>query len=157
VLMHAGAEGSDKTHTPSGNEVAFGEDRGSARAFAHAVIDGGADLVLGSGPHVLRGVELHDDRLIAYSLGNFAGHTNFGMGGVLSQSGILHVKLGPTGRALSGKLHSVALVGPGWPKLDRTHAAARLVRTLSQQDFGPTRVRMDDEGRFGQARRDAAE
>ena len=36
------------------------------------MVDAGADLVVGHGPHVLRGIELYKDRLIAYSLGNFA-------------------------------------------------------------------------------------
>ena len=80
VLMHAGAEGADQTHTPTGDEVAYGEDRGRTRDFAHAVVDAGADLVLGSGPHVVRGIERYHDRLIAYSLGNFAGWHNFSRG-----------------------------------------------------------------------------
>ncbi len=50
VAIHAGAEGADKDHVPHGHEHAFGEDRGNARAFAHAAIDAGADLVVGSGP-----------------------------------------------------------------------------------------------------------
>ena len=83
VLMHVGAEGSDKTHTPHGSEFAFGENRGDPRAFAHAVVDAGADLVLGSGPHVIRGIERYRTRLIAYSLGNFGGWGNFGTGGHL--------------------------------------------------------------------------
>jgi poly-gamma-glutamate capsule biosynthesis protein CapA/YwtB (metallophosphatase superfamily) len=41
------------------------------RETAHAVIDWGADLVLGHHPHSLQGLELYKGRLIAYSLGNF--------------------------------------------------------------------------------------
>ncbi len=41
------------------------------RAEAHAAIDAGAALVLGSHPHVLQGVERYNGGLIAYSLGNF--------------------------------------------------------------------------------------
>jgi len=40
--------------------------------FAHLAIDSGADLVLGHHPHVLQGLEIYRNRLIAYSLGNFA-------------------------------------------------------------------------------------
>ncbi|MFQ5640399.1 MAG: CapA family protein [bacterium] len=40
--------------------------------YAHLAIDSGADLVLGHHPHVLQGLELYKNRLIAYSLGNFA-------------------------------------------------------------------------------------
>ena len=50
VLMHAGAEGADKTHTPKGAEKAYGEFRGDPRAFSHAMIDAGASMVLGLGP-----------------------------------------------------------------------------------------------------------
>jgi poly-gamma-glutamate synthesis protein (capsule biosynthesis protein) len=35
------------------------------------VIDAGADMVVGHGPHVLQGIELHDGKPILYSLGNF--------------------------------------------------------------------------------------
>jgi poly-gamma-glutamate synthesis protein (capsule biosynthesis protein) len=40
-------------------------------AFAHAMIDAGADLIVGSGPHVLRGIEIYKGRPIFYSLGDF--------------------------------------------------------------------------------------
>ncbi|MEV0183537.1 CapA family protein [Streptomyces sp. NPDC050625] len=40
------------------------------RAFAHQVIDEGADVVVGHGPHFLRGVELYRNRPVFYSLGN---------------------------------------------------------------------------------------
>jgi hypothetical protein len=39
-------------------------------ALAHAFIDAGADLVIGSHPHVVEGVETYKGRLIFYSLGN---------------------------------------------------------------------------------------
>jgi len=42
--------------------------------FAHACIDAGADLFVGAGPHVLRGIELYKGRPIFYSLGNFIFH-----------------------------------------------------------------------------------
>ena len=68
VYMHAGAEGADKVHVPTGEEYYVGEDRGNARAFAHMAVNNGADLVIASGPHVLRGMEFYRHRLIAYSL-----------------------------------------------------------------------------------------
>ena len=89
VAMHAGAEGSGAMHVPHGTETFLGENRGDSRRFSHAVIDAGADLVVGSGPHVIRGLERYHGRLIAYSLGNFAGYKNFGTGGTLSLSAIL--------------------------------------------------------------------
>jgi hypothetical protein len=138
VLMHAGAEGADKLHTPTGAETAFGENRGDPRAFSHAVVDAGADLVLGSGPHVIRGIERYKDRLIAYSLGNFAGWDNFGLSGNLRLSGLLTVKIDAKGRVKGGRWLSLRLTGPGVPVVDPTHASARLVRQLSAADFGKT-------------------
>jgi poly-gamma-glutamate capsule biosynthesis protein CapA/YwtB (metallophosphatase superfamily) len=41
------------------------------RRLAHQAIDAGADLVLGHHPHVIQGLELYHDKLIAYSLGDF--------------------------------------------------------------------------------------
>jgi poly-gamma-glutamate synthesis protein (capsule biosynthesis protein) len=41
------------------------------KEYAHLAIDLGADLVLGHHPHVLQGLEIYKNRLIAYSLGNF--------------------------------------------------------------------------------------
>ena len=35
------------------------------------MIEAGADVVTGHGPHVLRGIEIHRDKPILYSLGNF--------------------------------------------------------------------------------------
>jgi len=135
VLMHAGAEGSDQTTTPYGVEFSYGEDRGDTRAFARIAVEAGADLVLGSGPHVIRGIERYRGRLIAYSLGNFAGYQNFGMGGNLSLSGLLQVTLASDGRLLGGRWHSLRLEGPGLPVLDTTHQSARLVDQLSRDDF----------------------
>lgn len=39
--------------------------------IAHALLDGGVDMLIGHHPHVLQGVEYYQGGLIAYSLGNF--------------------------------------------------------------------------------------
>lgn len=41
------------------------------RQLAHTAIDSGADLVLGHHPHVIQGLEIYKNKLIAYSLGDF--------------------------------------------------------------------------------------
>src|SRR5207244_1148601 len=115
VLMHAGAEGTGATHVPVGREVAFGEDRGDTRAFAHAAIDAGADLVLGSGPHVLRGIERYRGHLIAYSLGDFAASGVLPTSGVMGVTGLFEVDLSPRGFPLEGRLTSLTLQAPGIP------------------------------------------
>ena len=147
VLMHAGAEGADKATTPQGAERAYGESRGDSRAFSHAVIDAGADLVLGSGPHVVRGMEEYEGRLIAYSLGNFAGWNNFNTSGRLRLSGLLTVRLAEDGRVLDGRWRSLKITGPGVPKPDPKNASAKLVRRLSEKDF-ETPVGLEEDGSF---------
>ena len=147
VLMHVGAEGQDKYRTPTGNEYAFGENRGNPRAFAHGVVDAGADLVFGSGPHVIRGIERYKDRLIAYSLGNFAGWDNFGLSGNLGLSGLLTVKIDGGGRVRGGRWLSLRLADPGYPVVDSSHTSARFADRLSAQDFAKTWP-MDGSGRI---------
>ena len=136
VYMHAGAEGSDAGHVTGREEWYLGEDRGNAEAFAHAAIDAGADLVVGSGPHVLRGMEYYRGHLIAYSLGDFAGYRNFATTGDLGLSGVLRVTLGKDGRLVSAGFTSLRLNADGRPSVDPSHAAATFVNQLSQADFG---------------------
>jgi len=146
AAIHAGAEGSDATHVPRGTEYYLGENRGNSRAFARAVIDAGADLVVGSGPHVVRGVQWHHGRLIAYSTGNFAGYHNFGLGGVLSLSAIFRVTLLPDGSFVKGRWVSVLLTGPGLPELDGGKSSLHLVSQLSRDDFGRAGARFASDG-----------
>jgi hypothetical protein len=145
VFIHAGAEGAGETHTPQGTEFAFGENRGAARRFAHTAVRAGADAVLGSGPHVLRGMECYRRRVIAYSLGNFVGYRTLSTGGVLSLSGVLRVRLDPSGELLGGRLFRVRLAPPGVPQPGG--GSIGLVRHLSKSDFGARACRL---GRHGE-------
>ncbi|MGV7119224.1 CapA family protein [Sphingopyxis sp. 550A] len=43
-----------------------------APGLAHQIIDAGADVYMGHGPHQLRGIEIYKGKPIFYSLGNFA-------------------------------------------------------------------------------------
>ena len=146
VTMHAGAEGRDRQHVRPGIEHFLGENRGDSLRFAHAVVDAGADLVVGSGPHVLRGMEWYKSRLIAYSLGNFAGYDVFSLGGALSTSAILRVTLDGAGRFEAGRLVPTHMVGAGVPALDESEAAHGVVRTLSREDFGSRGVKVSPDG-----------
>jgi capsule synthesis protein PGA_cap len=144
--IHSGAEGTSALHVTGAEELYLGEDRGNPEAFAHMAVDAGADLVLGSGPHVLRGMEVYRGRLIAYSLGNFAGYHNFSLEGVLGESAVLHVTLAADGRFRSGRIVSARLVGAGQPVPDPSGAAARLVGQLSRADLGARGVRIGPGG-----------
>ena len=146
VTMHAGAEGSDRQHVRRGTELFLGENRGNVVRFSHAVVDAGADLVVGHGPHVLRGMEWYKHRLIAYSLGNFAGYKVFSLGGPLSTSGILRVILRGDGTFETGRLVATRLAGEGVPALDPSEAAHGVVRGLSRSDLGRRAVKVSSEG-----------
>lgn len=135
VTFHGGAEGRDARNVPVGTETYLGEDRGDLRAFARAVVDAGADLVIGHGPHVLRGMEVYEGRLIAYSLGNFVAYGGaFNLSGTLSESMILRATLGRDGTFLGGDIVPVALDADGVPRPGGDAIAS--VRELSQEDFG---------------------
>ncbi|MCD8300744.1 MAG: CapA family protein [Clostridiales bacterium] len=41
------------------------------QSAAHALVDAGADLILGCHPHVLQGMEVYNGKVILYSMGNF--------------------------------------------------------------------------------------
>jgi poly-gamma-glutamate capsule biosynthesis protein CapA/YwtB (metallophosphatase superfamily) len=148
VAIHAGAEGSDAQHVTGAEEESLGEDRGNPEEVAHRTIDAGADLILGSGPHVLRGIETNRHRLIAYSHGNFSGFHNFTLEGALGESAVLHVTLGADGSFRGGRLASLRLVEAGQPVPDPEGAAAATVATLSAEDFGPSAVRIGEHGRL---------
>jgi hypothetical protein len=144
VYMHAGAEGTDAQHVTGHEEHYLGEDRGNPRRFAHLAIRSGADLVIASGPHVLRGMEFYRGHLIAYSLGNFANFHNFGGGGVLSDSGVLHVTLTASGGLHFAQLRSVSLDGEGQARPGGDSVA--VVRRLSKADFGKHAARLGHNG-----------
>jgi hypothetical protein len=146
VYMHAGAEGSGAAHVTGQEETYLGEDRGNAKAFAHAAIDAGANLVIASGPHVLRGMEFYKGDLIAYSLANFAGYHNFSISGDLSLSGVLRVTLDGSGKWQSGQFVSTLLDGDGHPTVDPKGAAAHFVAGVSTTDFGPAAAKFAADG-----------
>ncbi len=148
VLAHAGGEGSAQTRVPLGREIAMGEDRGDTRAFAHAAVDAGADLVLGSGPHVLRGIEHYRGKLIAYSLGNFAGWHNFSTAGATSLSGLLTVRLSRDGYLRGGRFAGLRLSADGVPSNDTTGEAVALVNALGGEDFAGRALRLLPNGSF---------
>jgi poly-gamma-glutamate capsule biosynthesis protein CapA/YwtB (metallophosphatase superfamily) len=148
VAIHAGAEGFAAQHVTGAEEHYLGEDRGNPRKFARMAVRSGADLVLGSGPHVLRGMEIYRDRLIAYSLGNFSGFHNFATEGDLGASAILHVSLDPDGALRSGRVASVRLVDAGRPVPDPSGEGAALIRRLSREDLGKGAVRIGGSGRI---------
>jgi len=146
VSFHGGAEGSDQTHVPDRMEIFYGESRGHLRAFARNVIAAGADLVIGHGPHVPRGLEVVDGHLVAYSLGNFATWREFNLSGPLGMAPILDVVIDKDGKFVEGAILSTLQTGNGGPKPDDARNAAKLMRSLSEADFPNTAPAFLDDG-----------
>lgn len=146
VTIHAGAEGPDHTHVRPGSEIFLGEDRGDAVAFSHAVIDAGADAVLGAGPHVLRGMEWYRGRLVAYSLGNFLGYEVLSTAGPAGVGAIVTLRLAADGTWDGGALVGTVMADPGVPQIDPAQQALAMVRDLSRADFGPCGVGISASG-----------
>jgi len=146
VSFHGGAEGAAAAHVTKKTEKFYGENRGNVWKFAHALVDAGADLVIGHGPHRLRGAEIYKGRFIAYSLGNFSTWRTFSLSGALGISTVLKVKLAPNGVLLEAQLNPVIIEEPGVPAPDAKGRAIKIVRDLSRQDFG--NALLDKNGRY---------
>ena len=136
VSFHGGAEGADVTHIPFADEEYYGEPRGDVVWFARGVVDAGADLVIGHGPHVVRGMERYKDRLIAYSLGNFATYYGISVAGIKGVAPVLTTTLDGDGRFVEGDIVSTVQLRPAGPSIDPQQRALNLIRGLSIEDFG---------------------
>ena len=136
VTFHGGAEGADATRIPFAEEEYYGEPRGDVVYFARGVVDAGADLVIGHGPHVVRGMERYRDRLIAYSLGNFATYYGISVAGIKGIAPILTATLDGEGRFVEGDIVSTIQLRPAGPSIDPQDRALNLMRGLSIEDFG---------------------
>lgn len=147
VSFHGGAEGKGAMHTIDKTEIFFGENRGNSVKFAHAVIDAGADMVIGHGPHVLRAVELYKNRFIAYSLGNFLTYGNINVKGVSGVTCVLEARINKdSGEFLGGKIIPVVQRDPGIPELDPDKQAIQLIRELTSTDFPTTPLIISADG-----------
>lgn len=136
LSFHWAVENSKQTHP-------------EARAFAHQMLDAGADVILGHHPHVPRGIEVYDGKVIFYSLGNYTfghNHTYWGDGYLgrvtLGTDGATGVEILP----LAGEGHDMAQ--PYLLEGDRARAVLEEVRELTAD----LDTRMEIEGDVGTIR-----
>ncbi|MDF1574683.1 MAG: CapA family protein [Bacteroidales bacterium] len=146
ISFHGGAEGKDHQHVVRGDEEYLGYNRGSVYHFAHRVVDAGADVVFGHGPHVTRAVELYKDRLICYSLGNFATYRRFNLSGPNGIAPIIKVTVDREGGFLQGEVVSIYQPGEGGPRIDPSARALARLRELSEADFPEQELVVDSDG-----------
>jgi poly-gamma-glutamate capsule biosynthesis protein CapA/YwtB (metallophosphatase superfamily) len=138
LSIHGGKEGGTALRTEDQFEYFLDEPRGNLVQFAHAAIDRGADLILAHGPHVPRALEIYQDRLIAYSLGNFCTYRGMSLDQEKGYAPLLWVELGRDGEFVKGKIFSFIQVPPGAPKRDEKERAWTLIKKLSEEDFPET-------------------
>jgi len=149
VSFHGGAEGRNAIHIKDSTETYLGENRGNVIAFAHTVIDAGADMVIGHGPHVLRAMEVYKNKLIAYSLGNFLTYGNINISGINGINIILQAEIeNSTGDFIRGKLISIQQVGNGIPALDETKEGFHLIQNLTSEDIPKSHLLFVDSDRI---------
>jgi hypothetical protein len=138
VSFHGGAEGSKHQHVPKRRETYYGENRGDVHQFSHAVVDAGADIVFGHGPHVTRAMELYKDRLICYSLGNFCTYGRFNLRGEAGIAPIVEVEVDKQGKFTGGKVIPVYQQKTHGPKIDPQNRAIQTLIRLTKADFPNT-------------------
>ena len=155
VSFHGGAEGPDHRRVPKKTETFYGEKRGNVYEFAHAVIDAGADIVFGHGPHVVRAAELYNDRFIIYSLGNFCTAGRFNISGPNGYAPIVKVYTNRDGTFLHGEIISARQLDKTGPVLDANHLAAKEIKRLTELDFPQTNLSISDTGEI--RRKDAGQ
>jgi len=146
VSFHGGAEGSTKTHITRETEMFLGENRGNPYEFARMVIDAGADVVLGHGPHVTRAMDIYKDRFIAYSLGNFATYGRFNLSGSNGVSPIIELDIDTTGKFIKGQIHSTKQVGRGGPVLDPLNKVLKEIISLTKTDIPESTLVIHSDG-----------
>jgi len=147
VSFHGGSEGTEYQHVIRNNEMFYGESRGDVYKFAHRMIDAGADVIFGHGPHVPRAIEVYNERFIAYSLGNFCTYSRINKSGTGGLAPLIMLNVDSLGRFLSGRII------PGYQsymtqgvKIDPDKKAIFKIRNLTETDFPESVIKISDNG-----------
>ncbi len=146
VSFHGGAEGSKYEHVPRKHELFVGEDRGDVYAFAHALIDAGADIIFGHGPHVTRAIEVYNNRFIAYSLGNFCTYGGFNLTGVNGLAPIIKVYTDTSGMFIKAKITPIYQTPMSPVRIDSLGQVIKRIKELTLADFPETPIVINDDG-----------
>ncbi len=144
--FHGGAEGKKYQHVTRKTEMFYGENRGNVYRFAHALIDAGADVIFGHGPHVTRAVEVYKNRFIAYSLGNFCTYARFNLSGDNGLAPIINVHTTSSGEFIKAIVTPIIQTRPGGPKIDPKKGVIKKLQELTKKDFPEVPISIDDQG-----------
>lgn len=148
VSVHGGAEGRDHQHVTRKNETFLGGNRGNVYEFAHQMIDNGADMVLGHGPHVTRAMEVYKGRYIIYSMGNFSTYARFNISGPNGIAPMIKLYINRKGEFLKGEIISIRQEGEGGARLDPLKRVQSKLKYLTDKDFPEHKFEIEDSGIF---------
>ena len=151
VTMHLGAEGLPAQRTRNATERFLKNriDRGNPVAFADSAFAGGATMVIGHGPHVLRAAEWRGSRLALYSLGNLLTYGPFQLHEPMNRGVVACATIASRDTVRDVTLASTLQLAPGVMVADSTQRAWVLVDSLSALDFPATGVTVDASGKVG--------
>lgn len=135
VSFHGGAEGSKYQHVTRNTETFLSENRGNVYEFAHKMIDAGADILLGHGPHVTRAIEIYKERFITYSMGNFCTYDRVNIQGVNGLAPIFKIHTDKQGKFLKGELISTYQEKFKPVRVDERKRVLKVVQDLTRIDF----------------------
>jgi hypothetical protein len=146
VSFHGGAEGAQYQNVPRVNELFHGENRGNVYAFSHAMIDAGADIVFGHGPHVTRAIEVYQDRFISYSMGNFCTYRGISVSGINGLAPIIKVYTDPAGKFYKGQIiPTYQSYGTG-VRVDPQNQVIKIIQQLTKKDFPESKIQIAENG-----------
>lgn len=146
VSFHGGAEGAQYQNVLRRHEIFHGEDRGDVYKFAHAMIDAGADILFGHGPHVTRAVEVYKNRFIAYSMGNFCTYGGINVAGINGWAPIVKVFTKPNGDFIKAQITPTYQISRDRVKIDIANRVITKIQELTKKDFPEVPVRIEDNG-----------
>lgn len=146
ISFHGGAEGAAHQNMTRQTEYYYGENRGNIYEFAHAMVDAGADIIFGHGPHVVRAIEVYNERFIAYSLGNFCTYARFNLKGENGVAPVVKVFTDSSGKFLFGQVIPFVQEGEGGPVADPKRKAILTLQRLQREDFPETGLTIGDDG-----------
>jgi len=146
VSFHGGAEGGQYQNVPRKHEFFHGEDRGDVYEFSHQLIDAGADIILGHGPHVTRAVEIYKNRFIAYSLGNFCTYGGINVSGINGWAPIIKVFADAKGAFIKAEITPTYQIARDKVKIDTEKRVIKKIQELTKKDFPEVPVHIDDKG-----------
>jgi hypothetical protein len=146
VSFHGGAEGAQYQHVPRTIEVFYGENRGDVYKLSRELIDVGADIIFGHGPHVTRAVDVYKNRFIAYSLGNFCTYRGISVNGVNGLAPIVKLFVSRTGEFYYGEIIPTYQTYETGVRVDSQKRVVTLIRDLTKKDFPESMIQIDDNG-----------